>query len=144
MSASRPLSRRSAASASPASRRSAQRCRRARIAVRAARRSAGSSRKTGVPQMDEVILPGEVGLVGAGPGDPDLLSRKAEKLLRAASIVFYDALVGPGVLALIPAGVRRVAVGKRSGRHSKDQGTISMLLVEAGLAGGRVVRLKGG
>jgi len=93
---------------------------------------------------DEPILRHEVWLVGAGPGDPDLLTRKAEKLLRAASIVFYDALVGPGVLALIPPGVRQVFVGKRSGRHSKDQGDITDLIVRAALAGERVVRLKGG
>lgn len=90
------------------------------------------------------IACGEVWLVGAGPGDPDLLTRKAERLIRAASIVFYDALVGPGVLDLVPDHVRRVAVGKRSGRHSKDQGSINDLLVEAALAGERVVRLKGG
>jgi len=91
-----------------------------------------------------LIEPGTVWLVGAGPGDPDLLTRKAEKLLQAASVVFYDALVGPGVLALIPPHTRRVAVGKRSGRHSKDQATIDRLLVDAALAGERVVRLKGG
>ncbi|MDP5278138.1 uroporphyrinogen-III C-methyltransferase [Sphingomonas sp. DG1-23] len=90
------------------------------------------------------IEPGEVWLVGAGPGDPDLLTRKAERLIRAASVVFYDALVGEGVLALIPAHVRKVPVGKRSGRHSKDQGSINAFLVEAALAGERVVRLKGG
>lgn len=93
---------------------------------------------------NEAIAPGEVWLVGAGPGDPDLLTRKAERLLRQASVVFYDALVGPGVLELIPGHVRLVAVGKRSGRHSKDQKTIDALLVEAALAGERVVRLKGG
>jgi uroporphyrin-III C-methyltransferase len=92
---------------------------------------------------DELIGLGEVWLVGAGPGDPDLLTRKAERLLRAASVVFYDALVGEGVLALIPGSVRKVPVGKRSGRHSKDQGAINALLVEAALAGERVVRLKG-
>lgn len=91
-----------------------------------------------------MIAPGEVWLVGAGPGDPDLLTRKAEKLIRSASIVFHDALVGPGVLALVPANVRLVSVGKRAGRHSKDQKTIDALLVEAGRAGERVVRLKGG
>lgn len=91
-----------------------------------------------------MIAPGEVWLVGAGPGDPDLLTRKAENLIRAASVVFHDALVGPGVLALVPPGTRLVSVGKRSGRHSKDQRTIDALLVEAALAGERVVRLKGG
>jgi uroporphyrin-III C-methyltransferase len=94
--------------------------------------------------MDKIMQPGEVWLVGAGPGDPDLLTRKAEALLRAASVVFYDALVGPGVRDLIPDGVRQVPVGKRSGRHSKDQKSINALLVEAALAGERVVRLKGG
>ena len=87
---------------------------------------------------------GSVWLVGAGPGDPDLLTRKAERLLRAASVVFHDALVGQGVLALVPPHVRLVAVGKRSGRHSKDQKTIDAMIVEAALAGEKVVRLKGG
>jgi uroporphyrin-III C-methyltransferase len=91
-----------------------------------------------------MIERGSVWLVGAGPGDPDLLTRKAERLLQCASIVFHDALVGEGVLALVPAQVRLVSVGKRSGRHSKDQATISQLIVQAALAGERVVRLKGG
>ena len=93
---------------------------------------------------DDSFPAGSVWLVGAGPGDPDLLTRKAERLIRGASVVFTDALVGPGVLALIPDGVRRVAVGKRSGRHSKNQESINDLLVAAALAGERVVRLKGG
>ena len=95
-------------------------------------------------QPNELIAPGEVWLVGAGPGDPDLLTRKAEKLIAAAEIVFYDALVGPGVLDLIPEGVERVSVGKRSGRHSKAQESINDLLLAAAKAGKRVVRLKGG
>lgn len=93
---------------------------------------------------DSLIRAGEVWLVGAGPGDPDLLTRKAEKLIRAASVVFHDALVGEGVLDLASPGTRLVHVGKRSGRHSKDQKTIDRLIVEAALAGERVVRLKGG
>ncbi|MEZ5656497.1 MAG: uroporphyrinogen-III C-methyltransferase [Sphingobium sp.] len=91
-----------------------------------------------------MIAPGTVWLVGAGPGDPDLLTRKAERLLHSASVVFYDALVGPGVLDLVPPHVRRVPVGKRSGRHSKAQESINDLLVAAAHAGERVVRLKGG
>ena len=91
-----------------------------------------------------MIDPGQVWLVGAGPGDPDLLTRKAEKLIRAASVIFHDALVGAGVLALALPDTRLVPVGKRSGRHSKDQRTIDALIVEAALAGERVVRLKGG
>lgn len=90
------------------------------------------------------FAPGTVWLVGAGPGDPDLLTRKAEKLIRMATVVFHDALVGPGVLALVPSATRLVSVGKRSGRHSKDQRTIDALLVEAAQAGECVVRLKGG
>lgn len=88
--------------------------------------------------------PGEVWLVGGGPGDPELLTRKAERLIRQASVIFHDALVGPGVLELAPASARLVPVGKRSGRHSKDQKTIDAMIVEAALAGERVVRLKGG
>lgn len=87
---------------------------------------------------------GMVWLVGAGPGDPELLTRKAERLIRAATVVFYDALVGSEVLDMVPDSVRLVHVGKRSGRHSKDQGTIDRMIVEAALAGERVVRLKGG
>lgn len=91
-----------------------------------------------------MIAPGEVWLVGAGPGDPDLLTRKAERLICAASVIFHDALVGQGVLDLVPDHVRLVSVGKRAGRHSKDQNTIDALLVEASQDGERVVRLKGG
>lgn len=87
---------------------------------------------------------GSVWLVGAGPGDPDLLTRKAVRLIEAADIVYHDALVGPGVLDLIPTRTERISVGKRAGRHSKDQGTIDTLLVAAARAGRRVVRLKGG
>lgn len=87
---------------------------------------------------------GMVWLVGAGPGDPELLTRKAERLIAAATVIFYDALVGPGVLEIAGANARLVHVGKRSGRHSKDQATIDALIVTAAIAGERVVRLKGG
>ncbi len=87
---------------------------------------------------------GTVWLVGAGPGDPELLTRKAERLILAASVIFHDALVGPGVLALAESGARLVPVGKRSGRHSKAQDEIDRMIVAAALAGERVVRLKGG
>jgi uroporphyrin-III C-methyltransferase len=87
---------------------------------------------------------GTVWLVGAGPGDPDLLTRKAERLIRAADVIFHDALVGPGVLEFALPSARLVYVGKRSGRHSKDQASIGHLIVEAALAGKRVIRLKGG
>ncbi|TVV75118.1 uroporphyrinogen-III C-methyltransferase [Sphingomonas solaris] len=90
------------------------------------------------------IAPGTVWLVGAGPGDPDLLTRRAERLIAAADILFFDALVGPGVLALAAPGTELVSVGKRSGRHSKPQEGINDLLLAAARAGKRVVRLKGG
>lgn len=96
-------------------------------------------------QDDRVGFPaGMVWLVGAGPGDPELLTRKAERLIRAASVVFYDALVGPDVLEFAAPAARLVHVGKRAGRHSKDQMSIDKLIVAAALAGERVVRLKGG
>ncbi|MBV1916763.1 MAG: uroporphyrinogen-III C-methyltransferase [Sphingomonadaceae bacterium] len=87
---------------------------------------------------------GSVWLVGAGPGDPDLLTRKAERLIGKATVIFYDALVGPDVLGFASSGARLVHVGKRAGRHSKDQKTIDSLIVEAALSGERVIRLKGG
>lgn len=87
---------------------------------------------------------GSVWLVGAGPGDPELLTMKAVRLIKRADIVFYDALVGQGVRALIPDRAECVSVGKRARRHSKDQPAINMMLVTAVRAGKRVVRLKGG
>jgi uroporphyrin-III C-methyltransferase len=84
-----------------------------------------------------------VWLVGSGPGDPDLLTRRAERLLRTAGIIFYDALVSVDILALAPQA-RLVCVGKRSGHHSVAQSMTCRMLVEAAKAGLRVVRLKGG
>ncbi|MDH7637673.1 uroporphyrinogen-III C-methyltransferase [Sphingomonas oryzagri] len=90
------------------------------------------------------FAPGTVWLVGAGPGDPELLTRKAERLLGRADVVFHDALVGARVLALAGPGAELVSVGKRSGRHSKSQEDINGLLLRAAREGRRVVRLKGG
>ncbi|MEL7188422.1 MAG: uroporphyrinogen-III C-methyltransferase [Pseudomonadota bacterium] len=87
---------------------------------------------------------GSVWLVGAGPGDPELLTRKAERLLRAADIVLYDALVSQGILDLIPDRVERQSVGKRAGRHSVPQPMICDFVVKAAQTGKKVVRLKGG
>ncbi|MEO7168800.1 MAG: uroporphyrinogen-III C-methyltransferase, partial [Sphingomonas sp.] len=86
---------------------------------------------------------GAVWLVGAGPGDVELLTIKAARLIARAEIVFYDALVGAEVLALAD-DAELVPVGKRSGRHSKDQDDINGLVIAAALDGKRVVRLKGG
>ncbi|MEO1647564.1 MAG: uroporphyrinogen-III C-methyltransferase [Pseudomonadota bacterium] len=87
---------------------------------------------------------GTVWLVGAGPGDPELLTRKAERLLMAADIVFHDALVSSAILDLIPPDVTLKTVGKRSGRHSTPQPLICRMVVAAAREGQRVVRLKGG
>ena len=93
--------------------------------------------------MADDFAPGTVWLVGTGPGDPELLTAKAARLLRRADIVFHDALVSAEVLALAKEA-KLVGVGKRAGRHSYTQGSIDALLVAAALEGLRMVRLKGG
>ncbi len=87
---------------------------------------------------------GQVTLVGAGPGDPDLLTVAAVKALAAAEVVLYDALVGDGILDLAHPKAERICVGKRSGRHSLPQGEINALIAFHAQRGKRVVRLKGG
>lgn len=83
-------------------------------------------------------------LVGAGPGDPELLTVRAARILAQADVVVYDHLVGAAVLDLLPPRARRLYVGKESGNHSVAQEEISRRLVELGRQGGIVVRLKGG
>jgi uroporphyrin-III C-methyltransferase len=84
-----------------------------------------------------------VALVGAGPGDPDLLTVKAARLLAAAEVVVHDHLADDRIMRLAPAGVERVDVGKRPGRPLPQE-MINALLVHLGSQGRRVVRLKGG
>ncbi len=91
--------------------------------------------------MDE--MPGKVYLVGAGPGAPDLLTLRAAEVLKCADVVFHDALVHPQTLELA-ARAEKIAVGKRSGRHSTAQKFISKRLVDAARGHKVVVRLKGG
>ena len=90
------------------------------------------------------VVPGKVWLVGAGPGDPDLLTLRAARLLMAARLVVHDGLVDPRILAMVPGSARLVSVAKRRSRHSMPQGEINALLVAEALAGHDVVRLKGG
>lgn len=90
------------------------------------------------------LTPGTVALVGAGPGDPDLLTLAAMKALQAADVVVHDALVSPEVLALIPADRETVYAGKRGGSPSASQRDICDTLVNLARQGKRVVRLKGG
>ena len=83
-------------------------------------------------------------LVGAGPGDPGLLTRRGEELLRRADVVVYDRLASPALLRLAPRGAELVDVGKAPGRVAMTQDQINELLVARGRAGQEVVRLKGG
>lgn len=87
---------------------------------------------------------GVVHIVGAGPGDPELLTLKALRLLQDADVVFYDRLVGEGVLELIRRDATRVPVGKAKSNHTVPQGEIHELMIAAAREGKRVVRLKGG
>jgi len=85
-----------------------------------------------------------VWLVGAGPGDPELLTLKAARVLASADVVVHDHLVAPEILARLPRRTRRVYAGKQRGRHTMTQGEINRLLVSLARQGKRIVRLKGG
>jgi uroporphyrin-III C-methyltransferase len=87
---------------------------------------------------------GQVVLIGAGPGDPELLTVKAQRLLQQADVLLFDSLVSAELLAIAPRRCKKVFVGKRAGRHAMPQQEINQLLVEYGQQGGLVVRLKGG
>jgi uroporphyrin-III C-methyltransferase/precorrin-2 dehydrogenase/sirohydrochlorin ferrochelatase len=89
-------------------------------------------------------LPGKVYFVGAGPGDPDLLTRKAWSVLRSADVVLHDALVSPEVLSIVPAGAILCSVGKRCGAKSITQEEIHALLIGYASTAKKVVRLQGG
>ena len=98
----------------------------------------------GVSAATKKTPAGHVSLVGAGPGDPDLLTIRAARLIGQAEIVFVDRLVGQGVMELISASAEIVYVGKSKGEHSVPQAEIQRRMIEAAKSGKRVVRLKGG
>ena len=87
---------------------------------------------------------GKVYLVGAGPGDPDLLTRKAERLIRQADIILYDRLVNPFILQLAKPGIKVINVGKQPYHKHIQQAEINRQLIDAASSHGCVVRLKGG
>lgn len=93
--------------------------------------------------MKEQVV-GKVWLVGAGPGDIGLFTRKGTEVLEQAQVVVYDSLVGQGVLSQIPEGAEKIYVGKRSSDHTMPQEKINQVLLEEAQKGQRVVRLKGG
>lgn len=95
-------------------------------------------------QPDAPPRSGRVDLIGAGPGDPELLTLKAFRLLQVADVVFHDRLVSDEILDLIRRDARRISVGKAKNKHSVPQDDIHKLMIAAAQAGQHVVRLKGG
>jgi uroporphyrin-III C-methyltransferase len=93
---------------------------------------------------DDKLEAGKVWLIGAGPGDPDLLTVKAARLIAQADALVYDHLVGEGIMDLARSDARLIYAGKEASKHTLPQGSINQLLVDLAREGLSVVRLKGG
>jgi len=96
------------------------------------------------PKGGSGVQPADVYLVGTGPGDPELLTLKAHRLMQTADVVMYDRLVSEDILQMIHAGARMVYVGKESGFHTRTQEEIHAMMLDFSSAGQSVLRLKGG
>jgi len=95
-------------------------------------------------KKDDKLEAGKVWLIGAGPGDPDLLTVKAARLIAQADALVYDHLVGEGIMDLARSDARLIYAGKEASNHTLPQGSINQLLVDLAREGLSVVRLKGG
>src|SRR3954465_4286967 len=104
----------------------------------------GRGQTATAPYDSAVVSPGTVYLVGAGPGDPGLVTRRALELVREADAIVYDRLIPQGLIGEARSDAQLRYAGKEPGQPSMDQGAINTLLIELARAGHSVVRLKGG